>query len=337
MIKINSKGSYFGIDSYKKNSKSKKKKRKKSNIRKSNRGNKKTVRSVFFIVLLSIVVSILGIKNLTTKSLMKLSDESVTYYINETDRACEDKLQLNWKEIAAIDLVFNDGQENLNSGNEVINIADMFFKFDKDKNVLGIKTFREVINEVGLSNKEKEKAYKYLERIENNYLNRKLVNDKNKYNFINKIGVEAKSNYKEYGILPSITIAQAILESGWGESTLATEHNNLFGIKADERWDGKKVSLETKENYNDIINDYFREYSNYEDSVKDHGKFLSENVRYKESGIFNRKTYKGQAESLENAGYATVKNEDGELIYAELLINVIQKNNLMLYDTEVQR
>ena len=337
MIKIKSKGSYRGIDSYKKNNKSNKKKKKKSNIRKNNIGKKKSVRNAFFIVLLSIVVSILGIKNLASKRIMKLSDESITYYINETDKVCEDKLQLNWKEIAAIDLAFNDGEENLSNGDEVNKIAEMFFKFDKDNNVLEMKTFKEVINEVGLSNKEKEKAYKYLERIEDNYLNRKLVNDKNKYRFISKIGVEAKTNYKEYGILPSITIAQAILESGWGESTLATDYNNLFGIKADERWDGKKVKMETKENYNDIINDYFREYSSYEASVEDHGKFLSENIRYKENGIFDSKTYKGQAQSLENAGYATVKNEEGELIYAESLINVIQKNNLMLYDTEVQR
>lgn len=56
--------------------------------------------------------------------------------------------------------------------------------------------------------------------------------------FIKSILDGAKSSYNKYGILPSITMAQAILESGWGSSELAVAHNNLFGIKADSRWDG---------------------------------------------------------------------------------------------------
>ncbi|MGL5086632.1 MAG: glycoside hydrolase family 73 protein, partial [Clostridium sp.] len=144
-------------------------------------------------------------------------------------------------------------------------------------------------------------------------------------------------NYNEYKILPSVTMAQAILESGWGESVLSSKYNNLFGIKADERWSGEKVNMETKENYDDVINGYFRAYKNYESSINDHGKFLSENSRYKDNGIFDAKTYEGQTQALENAGYATVKNEEGEPIYADLLRAVIRNNNLMLYDTQVQR
>ena len=329
MIKINLRGSYGGIESYRRV--------KKYNKRNKYNKNKRIFRRVIFIVSLSALVAIIGIKSQFSKEGMKLSDEIVTYYINETDSVSDEKLQLSWKEVAAIDLELNNGEENLNNSDGVKKIAEMFFEYDEEEKVSEIKSFNEVLNEVGLKSEEKENAYKYLVKIEKNYLNRNLINEKNKMKFISDIEEDAKNNYEEYGILPSITMAQAILESAWGESTLSSEHNNLFGIKADDRWNGKKVNMETKENYDDVIEDYFRVYASYESSVEDHGKFLSENSRYRNNGIFDKKTYKGQAQALEDAGYATAKNENGELIYADSLINVIQKNNLMLYDTEVQR
>ena len=150
--------------------------------------------------------------------------------------------------------------------------------------------------------------------------------------FIESIKDEALENYKDYGILPSVTISQAIIESDWGNSTLASEYNNLFGIKADVSWNGDKVNFETNENYEDIIYSDFRAYDSIEDSVKDHGKFLFENSRYRENGLFESKNYKNQAKALEKAGYATVKNEKGELIYSQILIEVIEGNNLYVYD-----
>jgi flagellum-specific peptidoglycan hydrolase FlgJ len=151
-------------------------------------------------------------------------------------------------------------------------------------------------------------------------------------NFIESIKDEALENYKDYGILPSVTISQAIIESDWGNSTLASEYNNLFGIKADVSWKGEKVNFETNENYEDIIYSDFRVYDSVEDSVKDHGRFLFENSRYRENGFFDSKDYKNQAKALEKAGYATVKNEKGELIYSQILIEVIEDNNLYVYD-----
>lgn len=150
--------------------------------------------------------------------------------------------------------------------------------------------------------------------------------------FIELIKDEAINNYEDYGILPSVTISQAIVESDWGNSTLASEYNNLFGIKADESWEGNKVSFETNENYNDTIYSNFRAYNSIEDSIEDHGRFLYENSRYRENGLFDSKDYKKQAEALEKAGYATVKNEKGELIYSEIIIQVIEENNLYVYD-----
>ena len=156
--------------------------------------------------------------------------------------------------------------------------------------------------------------------------------DSEKIDFIESISDGAISNYNKYGILPSITMAQAILESGWGNSELAVTHNNLFGIKADSRWNGAIATIVTSENYNDSTIANFRKYDSINESIEDHGKFLYENSRYAEYGLFNGKNYKEQAQALENAGYSTVKNENGEPIYADKLIALIEKYNLMQYD-----
>jgi len=167
-------------------------------------------------------------------------------------------------------------------------------------------------------------------------LDRKEVHKKEenytKEEFINIIKDKAIENYSEYGVLPSITIAQAILESSYGNSSLSKEYNNLFGIKANEGYKGNTITFETKENYDETIIASFRAYDSFEDSIEDHGKFLKENIRYSENGLFDGTTYNEQAQSLEDAGYATVKDEEGNKIYAELLIEVIEENNLAIYD-----
>jgi len=153
-----------------------------------------------------------------------------------------------------------------------------------------------------------------------------------KEEFIDVIKDKAIDNYKEYGILPSVTIAQAILESSYGNSKLASEYNNIFGIKANEGYKGDFVTFETNENYEDVIVAAFRVYNNFDSSIEDHGKFLKENIRYTEHGFFEGINYKEQAQALEDAGYATVKDEEGNKIYSELLIEVIEENNLTIYD-----
>ena len=156
--------------------------------------------------------------------------------------------------------------------------------------------------------------------------------DSENMTFIENISEGAISNYNKYGILPSITMAQAILESGWGNSELAVIHNNLFGIKADLRWNGAVATIVTNENYNDSTVANFRKYDSINESIEDHGKFLYENSRYAEYGLFYGKDYKAQAQALEDAGYSTVKNENGESIYADKLISLIEKYSLMQYD-----
>lgn len=158
------------------------------------------------------------------------------------------------------------------------------------------------------------------------------VNDK-QLEFINKLKDCAIENYREYKILPSVTIGQAILESNWGESGLSKKHNNYFGIKPGSKWTGKVTVMTTKENYNDVIKDGFRAYDSMEESIKDHGKFLYERSIYKQ--IFNESTYQGQAQALEDAGYATTIDKNGNRIYADKIINIIETYNLNTIDLAV--
>lgn len=112
------------------------------------------------------------------------------------------------------------------------------------------------------------------------------------------------------GISPILILSQAFLESGGGKSSLAAKYNNFFGIKADARWTGKKITLRTREQTKDgkdyFINAAFRVYNSPADSFADHIKFLQSNPRYKKAGLFdNPNNYAKQADSLQKAGYAT--------------------------------
>ena len=147
-------------------------------------------------------------------------------------------------------------------------------------------------------------------------------------NFINKLAPLAVSDYKRSNVLPSLTIAQGILESGWGESELATKANNLFGIKADSKWTGKIYNTETKEYYNNsntptTINANFRAYDSWDGGVKDHSDFLQAD-RY--SKVVKAKDYKVACEEIYKAGYATDPN------YTSKLVKLIEDYKLHEYD-----
>lgn len=100
-------------------------------------------------------------------------------------------------------------------------------------------------------------------------------------NFIESVAQGAINGWTKYGVLPSVTVAQAILESGWGQSGLSTSAHNLFGIKGS--YNGQYVTMQTREVYNGqsyYIYDNFRKYANNSESVEDHGNFLYSNSRY---------------------------------------------------------
>jgi flagellum-specific peptidoglycan hydrolase FlgJ len=151
--------------------------------------------------------------------------------------------------------------------------------------------------------------------------------------FITKIKDEAETTYKTYKIYPSITIAQAILESGSGGSELASKYNNLFGIKA-YNWSGPTVELETGEGFDSVVFAYFRVYSSWSDSILDHGKFLNDNITYAQHGVFTANSCEQQAQALQEAGYATVQDASGNYIYAQMLLQLINQYNLKQYDAE---
>lgn len=153
----------------------------------------------------------------------------------------------------------------------------------------------------------------------------------NTQQFIDAIKDGAQKTYKEYGVFSSISLAQGILESGSGSSSLSRKYNNLFGIKADRSWTGQTVSLPTKETYGGVtvtITAAFRVYNNWADSIEDHGKFLKENSTYSEHGVFTANDYVGQANALQAAGYATDPN------YAAQLIGIIKEYKLDQYDKQ---
>lgn len=128
----------------------------------------------------------------------------------------------------------------------------------------------------------------------------------------------------EYKIPASITLAQGILESGNGLSTLARKSNNHFGIKCHSGWKGKKVYHD-----DDKRNECFRKYDSPEGSFNDHSMFLTSRGRYEFLFDLRPDDYKGWAKGLKKAGYATDRK------YPRKLISFIENFELYKYDALV--
>ena len=145
--------------------------------------------------------------------------------------------------------------------------------------------------------------------------------------FIMQISRGAVEGMRKYGILPSVTMAQAILESGWGRSGLTRASNNLFGIKAGGSWCGDVVTYPTREyvdgKYVDVTAD-FRAYDSLDASMEDHGAFLAGLSRY--ANIIGVKDFREVCRLLQADGYATAPN------YADSLIALIEQYDLAAYD-----
>ncbi len=130
----------------------------------------------------------------------------------------------------------------------------------------------------------------------------------------------AMRHQKKYGIPASITLAQGLIESGAGQSELAREANNHFGIKCHNNWRGKRIY-----HNDDGLNDCFRQYEDPEDSFEDHARFLQ---RSRYASLFKLKVtdYRGWAKGLKACGYATDQS------YANKLIQTIELYELYQYD-----
>lgn len=139
--------------------------------------------------------------------------------------------------------------------------------------------------------------------------------------YIDRYHAMAVDQMRRHGIPASITLAQGLLESGAGQSRLAREANNHFGIKADSRWTGRYLVMA-----DDRPDDRFRVYRSAAESYEDHSLFLCNSRRY--AGLFSLSStdYRGWARGLKAAGYATNPR------YAESLISIIERYSLHRYD-----
>jgi flagellum-specific peptidoglycan hydrolase FlgJ len=158
-----------------------------------------------------------------------------------------------------------------------------------------------------------------------------------KTEFINKLAPLAQAEAtkrKAAGkgwVLPSICIAQAALETGWGSSALMTKANAFFGIKATNSWKGKVYSSKTKECYDGVnyttITDAFRAYDSLEESVADYYDLITSNSRYK--AAVNETDANKCITAIKTGGYATSPT------YIDNVMSIVNTNNLTRYDSVV--
>lgn len=140
--------------------------------------------------------------------------------------------------------------------------------------------------------------------------------------YLNKYSALAVSEMKRTGIPASITLAQGMVESNYGRSTLARKGNNHFGIKCHSDWNGGRVYHDDNRR-----GECFRSYRSDEESYRDHSDFLVNGSRYRELFRLASDDYKGWAHGLKKAGYATDPK------YSSMLIRKIEEYGLHRFDT----
>ena len=171
-----------------------------------------------------------------------------------------------------------------------------------------------------------------------------VLKDLSEADAIKKVGALFTADQKKSGILASVSLAQFILESGYGKSELAQNANNIFGMKCSlsgntwsgSSWDGKsKYTKKTQEQNPDgsmvTITADFRKYPCIEDSIADHSAYLlgaknGSKLRY--AGLKGCTDYKKAVQIIKDGGYAT------SLTYVEKLISIIERWNLTQYDAK---
>ena len=145
--------------------------------------------------------------------------------------------------------------------------------------------------------------------------------------FVRRLWPQAESAAEELDVGPEVLVAQAALETGWGQQVARGEDGrnsrNLFNIKADGRWEGDSVSIQTREFMGGRMvgmRDDFRAYDSYADSFRDYVDFLKSNPRYGEA--LQQGDQSGFIRGLQEAGYATDPD------YADKVERVMQSEPL---------
>jgi len=142
--------------------------------------------------------------------------------------------------------------------------------------------------------------------------------------YIEKYKAVAKENMEKTGIPASVTLGQAILESGAGTGPLSVQANNHFGIKCHNEWTGPSIRYTDDEE-----NECFRKYDDPSQSFKDHSFFLTSRPRYASLFQLDKTDYTSWAKGLKAAGYATDPK------YPDKLIGLIERYKLYQFDVEV--
>lgn len=142
-----------------------------------------------------------------------------------------------------------------------------------------------------------------------------------------KLVVE-ENNRRGKPLFPSVVIAQAICESGWGGSQIMMKANAIFGIKAFSDWKGKVYNAQTQECYDGSsytnINACFRAYNSLEESISDYFDLITKSERYRKACVANSPLECITA--IKNGGYATSPT------YIDTIMSIINSNNLTKYD-----
>ena len=140
--------------------------------------------------------------------------------------------------------------------------------------------------------------------------------------------VDAENKRRGYPLFNSVVIAQAICESGWGQSQIMMNANAIFGIKATSSWKGKVYNANTKECYDGStytnITACFRAYDNLQDSISDYFDLITRSERYRKACVASSPLECITA--IKNGGYATSPT------YINTIMSIINSNNLTKYD-----
>lgn len=152
--------------------------------------------------------------------------------------------------------------------------------------------------------------------------------------FVEQLYPLAQEHAKSLGIDPEALIAQAAVETGWGQHMIHTASgsntHNLFGIKADNRWKGDKATVQTLEYQGDIARQqkaHFRAYPSLDQAMQDYVNFVSDNPRY-QSALENTRNPKVYFEQLQKAGYATDPK------YADKVMSVLGSQTLQSFKND---
>lgn len=276
----------------------------------------------------------------------KVCDENSGYYVYDWNGNVVYPVTTTTSQLYRVRLTWDDVKSQvgaykvLENAKETCNSFPGYSVFDENGNVVYTsKTTSTETKEEKTEEKTEEKNEETIVTPEVTVENISPLEGFSNELFINYVGERAKADMGKTGVLASVTIAQAILESAWGQSELSLKANNLFGMKStlsgntwDSEWDGKIYSKYSNEEYDGVVTSVksdFRAYDTVEASIKDHSDYLcgamnGSKLRYE--GLKGETNYRTAIQIIKDGGYAT---DSG---YVDKICNLIEQYNLDEWD-----